>query len=132
MVHPVLSALRDSRQISDRDLRSLLRLGRGFKAGALPSGIGMREPGECFAVARELAHAGWGVYVRGFALRPDSTEPLAHAWVSEGDTALDASWTEATSCSYWGISGMAYEDELKRMSKPFLRRGLANGFALSS
>lgn len=78
MDHPVLSALRDSRQMSDRDLRSLLRLGRAFKAGALPSGIGMREPGECFAVARELAHA----------------------WVSEGDTALDASWTEATSCSY--------------------------------
>ena len=127
MDDPVLTALRTSRHLSEDDLSLLRRSGRAFAAHSLPDGVGMREPGTCFAVARELAQAGWGTYTRGFALRPGSTEPLAHAWVSNDDVAIDASWTQASACSYWGISGMRYEDELRRMSKPFLRRDLAFG-----
>lgn len=129
---PVLAALGASERLSEDDQRFLLRHGRAFSAVALPGGIGMRKPGECFAVARELAQAGWGVYTRGFALRPGSLEPLAHAWVSIRDAAFDATWPEAARCAYFGIPGMVHKGELVRMSKPYLRRELAYGFSLPS
>ncbi|WP_288584668.1 hypothetical protein, partial [uncultured Methylobacterium sp.] len=78
--HPVLDALRAFGRISDDDLEFLREHGRAYHGLTLPAGVRRRPPGSCFETADELEDLGRGRRIRGFALRPGSTKPLAHAW----------------------------------------------------
>ncbi len=123
--HPVLDALRASGRVSDDDIAFLLDHGRPYHGVRLPSGIRQRPPGTCFETAHELERLGEGRRVRGFALRPGSNKPLAHAWISRnGRDAIDAVWTREPDCSYFGIPGHGHEARLRKMSRSFVNRPL--------
>ena len=116
--HPVIRALMATRIVSERDLDFLLDKGRAYVGAPLPSGIRQRAPGRCFEVAEDLEADGYGTFVRGFALRPGSSEPMKHAWVSrDGRTVIDPSWTRQTECSYFGVPGLHYEARLRAMTQ---------------
>ena len=76
------------------DIAYLQEHGRAYRGVVLPSGIKRRPEGTCFETASDLEDLGEGRPVRGFALRPRSSKPLAHAWITaNGRDAVDAVWT---------------------------------------
>lgn len=123
--HPVLDALRASGKISSDDIEYLQEHGRAYRGVALPAGIKRRPVGSCFETASDLEDLGEGRRVRGFALRPGSSKPLAHAWITtNGRDAVDAVWTWTQDCEYWGIPGHGHEARLRKMSRPFVNHPL--------
>ncbi len=120
MYDPVLDALAvyvEEGAIEEADLRMLAQAGWAYKGRELPLGIEQQEPGRCFDASRELAADGLYVYVRGFALRPWSRQPLPHAWVTLARRdAIDVSWDRQAECRYFGVKGDRHEGLLDRMS----------------
>lgn len=114
-MHSVLAALEREGKLSDDDLQFHINNGRSYEGRPLPYGIPRRPPGTCFDTADDLEAEGHGRFVRGFALRPGGRLALSHAWVSaNGRTAIDATWTRGSDCSYWGLP-RRFERRLARM-----------------
>jgi hypothetical protein len=82
----------------------ILKHGRPFIGIKRPKGYRQRAIKNCFANAGELALAGRGIYVEGYANVPGQP-PVHHAWVtSDGVHAIDTTFSDpAPNCLYFGI-----------------------------
>lgn len=95
----------------------ILKNGRPFEAGALPRGIRMGRPRECFRNAATLAlrKPNLYTYVEGYAVnRWVAMHTVAHAWcVGPDNYAVDPTWDEGT--EYFGVAFR--HDHLRRVLK---------------
>jgi hypothetical protein len=83
----------------------ILKNGRSFESAALPRGVRMGRPRECFRNAATLAlrKPDLYVYVEGYAVnRWVAMHTVAHAWCVSSDTfVVDRTWDEGT--EYFGV-----------------------------
>jgi hypothetical protein len=83
----------------------ILKNGRSFESAALPRGVRMGRPRECFRNAATLAlrKADIYMYVEGYAVnRWIAMHTVAHAWCINSDNfVVDPTWDEGT--EYFGV-----------------------------
>jgi hypothetical protein len=95
----------------------ILKNGRPYEAAALPRGIRMGRPRECFRNAATLAlrKPNLYTYVEGYAVnRWIAMHTVAHAWcVGSDNYAVDPTWDEGT--EYFGVAFR--HDYLRRVLK---------------
>jgi hypothetical protein len=95
----------------------ILKNGRSFEYAALPSGVRMGQPRECFRNAATLALRKPGIYtyVEGYAVNRWMTmHTVAHAWcVRSNNVVVDPTWDEGA--EYFGVPFQ--HDYLRRVLK---------------
>ena len=95
----------------------ILKNGRSFEYAALPRGVRMGRPRECFrnAAALALRKPDMYMYVEGYAVnRWIATHTVAHAWCIGSDNfVIDPTWDEGA--EYFGVPFR--HDYLSRMLK---------------
>jgi hypothetical protein len=87
-------------------LETVLHAGVDCIAQPLPYRYKRGWPKMCFANAAKLARRARGklTYVEGYALRPDISLPMHHAWtIDSKGRVVDPTWETPEDCTYVGV-----------------------------